>query len=58
LLELAPISKLNHATITTAPQFAVLTYCALALYYPRRAVMIHNVRQAAYSDKQYMDFSK
>lgn len=58
LLELAPISKLNLATVTTATQFAVLTYCALALYYPRRAVMIHNVRQATYSDKQYMDFSK
>ena len=43
LLTFAPLAKLDLARVTTASQFAILWYGALAVYYPRRFVQIHNV---------------
>lgn len=45
-LEFAPITKFDLAQVTTATQFAVLWYGALALRYPRRWVRLKNVRYA------------
>jgi len=44
LMEFMPLSKVNLAVVTTAVSFAVTTSVALALYLPKRWVMIHNVR--------------
>lgn len=55
-LELAPIMKVQLATVTTASQFATLWYGALALRYPKRFVQIHNVRYA--NEKSTMNFNK
>ena len=47
LLQFIELSKINLAVVTTATSFGILWSGALALYQPRRAVQLENVRYAS-----------